>query len=361
MTFSKILIALALTLISFSSSATNWFPLQIDVWDPPFNTQMKRHTENYSAVNKAAKPWKICVSIPHLKDAYWLAVNFALVDEAKRLGVRLRLNEAGGYDKLEIQKQQIQECMNTGADGLIVSGITTNGINEQVEQIIAEGKPVVDLINWISAKNLTARTAGSYWDNGYQTGNYLKQITANSSGKKINVIWLPGPKGPGWSLAGDTGFKDALKDSQINILKTSWGDTGRAVQEQLIKEALEQHTNIDYVIGSTVSAEAAVDILTKRGLKKSIKVISYYYGPGVHRGIRRGQIIAAPTDKQGIQARLAINQIIKILEAKPYLKHIGPKVEVVDRKNIKEFDQTTSIPPRGFRPVFSVDDWVTQK
>src|SRR5262249_16478860 len=34
-----------------------------------------------------------CASIPHLKDDYWMAVNFALIQEATRLGVRLDVFE----------------------------------------------------------------------------------------------------------------------------------------------------------------------------------------------------------------------------------------------------------------------------
>jgi len=40
----------------------------------------------YVPLEKASKPWKICVSFPHMKDAYWLGVDYGVVEEAKRLG-----------------------------------------------------------------------------------------------------------------------------------------------------------------------------------------------------------------------------------------------------------------------------------
>ncbi|MGB1027028.1 MAG: TMAO reductase system periplasmic protein TorT, partial [Rhodospirillaceae bacterium] len=321
---------------------------------PPFNTELKRETQTYTPLDAAGQQWKICVSIPHLKDAYWLAVNFALVDEARRLGVSLRINEAGGYENLDVQRTQIQDCMKTGADGLIVSGITTDGVNDLVEGYLAEGIPVIDLINWISAEGLTARAAVTYWDNGYQTGAFLKRETA---GKETKILWFPGPKGPGWSKLGNDGLVDALKDSNIAIVDTGWGDTGRATQAKLIEDSLAKHPDVDYIVGTTVSAEAAIDLLRKKDLSKDIKVLAYYYGPGVHRGIRRGFIAAAPTDKQGLQARLALDIVVRVLDGEPYLKHVGPKVEIIDRAKMQTFDETSSIPPRGFRPVFSVKDW----
>lgn len=336
------------------SKASEWFPLEVDVWDPPFNTKLERRSDTYVPLTSSQQPWKVCVSIPHLKDAYWVAVNFALVDEAKRLGIRLRIMEAGGYDKLDVQREQIKSCMATEADGLIVSGITETGINDLVDAYAAEGRPVIDLINWISAEGITARTAATYWDNGYKLGNYLKVLTA---GVPTSVIWFPGPKGPGWSAAGDKGFRDGIDGSAIEILETGWGDTGRADQARLIEAALDKHGTVDFIIGTSVSAEAAVDIARERGIAEQTKVLAYYYGPGVHRGVKRGQILASPTDKQGLQARLAIDIVVRALEKQPYIKHVGPKVEIIDRSNIREFDETTSIPPRGFRPVFNVDDW----
>ena len=38
-----------------------------------------------------------------MKDAYWLGVDYGVVDEAKRLGVSMNLVEAGGYTELNKQ------------------------------------------------------------------------------------------------------------------------------------------------------------------------------------------------------------------------------------------------------------------
>jgi protein TorT len=290
-------ITISILLVAGSCAAQEWPTIEVQVWNPPFDDQLQRQSEVYTALPKASRVWKVCASLPHLKDAYWLAVNFSLVDEAKRLGVSLRIDEAGGYGKLSVQRVQIQECMETGADGLIVSGVTTPGVTDLVETYIAQGKPVVDLINWISPEGLTARAAVSYWDNGHMTGEYLKQIV---KGQPTKVLWFPGPRGPGWPAAGDRGFRDALQGGTIQILDAYWGDTGRATQARLLEDALDSHPDADYVVGTTVTAEAAVELLRSRGLQEEIKVIAYYFGPGVYRGIKRGQILAVPTDNQGL-------------------------------------------------------------
>jgi hypothetical protein len=51
---------------------------------------------------------------------------------------------------------------------------------------------------------------------------------------------------------------------------------------------LDSHPDINFIAGTAVSAEAAVQVLQKRKLEQQIKVIAYYFGPGVYRGIKRG-------------------------------------------------------------------------
>ena len=87
-----------------------------------------------------------------------------------------------------------------------------------------------------------------------------------------------------------------------------------------------------------------------------IKILAYYYSPGVHRGIRRGYIIAAPSDLTVLQARIAVDVMVRILEKKEYHKHVAPRVIVVDHGNIRNWDISTTLAPRGFRPIFSVNE-----
>ncbi len=333
-----------------------WYPIEVDVWDPPFNSERRRRTETYAALDKAEKPWRICVSIPHLKDAYWTAVNFGLIDEARRLGVGMHLYEAGGYGNLETQRRQIVECMERGADGLIVSAISADGVNDLVARYVDQGKPVIDLINGLSSPRITARAAADFWDMGNRAADYLRK-RHTSDDKLVRVAWFPGPSGAAWVGAGDSGFRDGIKDSSVKIVAAAGGDTGRATQGKLIEEALRTLRELDYVAGTAVTAEAAVPILRKRGLTKRIGVLAYYYGPGVHRGISRGQVLAAPTDRQAILARIAVDQVVRALEGKPFLKHVAAKVIVVDRANLRRFDTSSTLPPRGFRPIFSVNEW----
>lgn len=353
----RILIAAAFVfaaLTAKSAVADSWWPISVWSWDTPFSVDGARTKFNYAPIENSSKKWRICASIPHLKDAYWLGVNYGLVDEANRLNVSLEVIEAGGYGNLDRQKAQIRDCLGKNPDALIFSAVDFDGLNPVLAEAQAAGIPVIDLVNGTSFEAVTAKSAADYYDNGFAAGEFLKDLHKDQD-DEATVIWFPGPDGAGWVSRGDKGFNDAIAGSNIKILATGYGDTGKKTQAQLIEDALKDHPEVDYIVGTTVSAEAAVDIVRRRGLREKTKVLAYYFGPGVHRGLKRGTILAAPSDLQVLQARIALDQAVRILEGEPYKKHVGPIVEVTSRETLRDMDLTSSLPPKGFKATFNVN------
>jgi protein TorT len=337
-----------------AASAAEWFPYSVEVWDPPFNMASPRHAVDYAPLDKASKQWELCVSFPHMKDAYWLAVDYGVADEAKRQGVKMQLVEAGGYTELQKQISQIEDCVSAGANAVIIGAISYDGLNNLVAEIRKKNIPVIDVINGISSPELSAKSLVSFGEMGAKAGEYLAKLHPAGSAP-VKVAWFPGPPGAGWVEAGNTGFLGAIKGSAVEVVETKYGDTGKEVQAKLVEDTLQAHPDISYIVGTAVTAEAAIPIVRDAGLQDKVKILAYYYTPGVDQGIRRGQILAAPTDSPVIQGRIAIDQAIRILEGKDYLKHVGPAIKVVTQDDIKTFDSGSTLAPEGFQPIFRVE------
>ena len=91
------LVSLCVVAASLSEAvAEDWFPFPVYEWNPPFVEGSERSAVDYVPLEKAGKEWRIAVFIPHLKDSYWLAVNYGLVDEARRLGTASKSFERPG-------------------------------------------------------------------------------------------------------------------------------------------------------------------------------------------------------------------------------------------------------------------------
>jgi protein TorT len=329
-----------------------WFPAKVEVWNPPFNMASPRTPMDYVPI-KATKKWNICVSVPHMKDAYWVAVNYGVVEEAKRQGVKLTVYEAGGYTNLNKQISQIEDCMVNGGQAIIAGAISSDGLNNVVKAAAKQGIPFIDFMNGMNSPDIAAKSLVSFREMGAGTGFYLSKRHAKGSGK-IKVAWFPGPAGAGWVEAGNQGFVAAIQGSDVEIVETKYGDTGKEVQLKLVEDVLQSSPNIDYIVGTSPTAEAAAQALRIRGLSDKIKVLSYYITPTAYDNIKKKTILAAPTDSPVIQARVAVDQAVRILEKREYSKHVGPKLFVVDANNIDKFDRATAFAPDDFKPVFTV-------
>ena len=346
-----------LLLVLFTPTATTATADQAEVWrletwSTPFDYSSASRIIDYQPTTKASRVWHLCIAYPHLKDAYWLNVNYGMVQEAKRLGVAFTLVEAGGYPHLERQRQQIEQCTaeGEGTDALIVGTVTFRGLNQSITRI-AETMPVLATVNDIEDTGITAKSGVSWTTMGHVAGEYLAK-RHRSGTKPVTVAWFPGPQGAGWVDFIETGFKRGLKGSAVEIVVTKWGDTGKEIQRTLVQEVLESHPQVDYIVGNALMAEAAISTLLNRKLENQIKVVSTYFTPAVYRGIRRGRILAAPTDAPVMQGRISIDQAVRILEGRDIVKHAGPQIQMIDHDNWQEFDISDSLAPPSFLPTF---------
>ena len=133
---------------------------------------------------------------------------------------------------------------------------------------------------------------------------------------------------------------------------TKWGDTVKEIQRTLVQEVLESHPQVDYIVGNALMAEAAISTLRNRKLENEIEVVSTYFTPAVYRGIRRGRILAAPTDAPVMQGRISIDQAVRILEGRSLVKHAGPQIQMIDQDNWQQIDISDSLAPPSFLPTF---------
>lgn len=348
-------LALSVAIPAGAFAEGTWYPYSAEEVSPAFATDGDVNEITYEALEAADKAWNICVSFPHMKDAYWLGVDYGVVDEAKRLGVNLNLVEAGGYTELAKQISQIEDCVSGGADAVVVGAISYDGLNNVIGEVAAKGIPVIDVINGVSSEDISAKSLVSFQVMGYETGAYLAAKHPAGS-DPVQVGWFPGPAGAGWVEAAHAGFMEAVAGSAVEVLEPRFGDTGKETQLKLVEDVLQANPDVRYLAGTAVTAEAAQGLIRERGLQGEVDLLAFYMTPGVYTGIKRGFILAAPADSMVVQGRIAMDQAVRILEGKDYIKHVGPKIFVVDPENIGDVERTNILPPEGFAPVFSVSN-----
>lgn len=331
------------------SQAANWYPLKVMSLD----AQQHASEIQYEALEKASKPLRLCVSFPHMKDAFWLAANYGVVEEAKRLGVSVQVLDAGGYTALNNQISQVENCITGGGDAVILGAISEEGTANLVAELAKKNIPVIDAFNGVKSDKIAARVLTSPRNEGLRAGQYLADLYPAGS-PTVRVAWFPGPAGAGFVHLFNDGFTSAIKGSAVELVETKYGDTGKEVQSRLVEDALQTHKNIDYIVGGAVTAEAAVPVLRARGLAGKVKIISVYLTPGVYQSLASGRIEASGMAPVVLTARIAVDQAVRAAEGAPLLKNVEPIGQVFTKAEAKQIPLEDVLAPAGFKPVFIV-------
>ena len=314
----------------------------------------------------------ICVSFPHMKDSYFAGVAYGIISEGKRLGQKITLVEAGGYTNLERQLNQVEDCISNGAEALVIAPISRDGNAKQIDLIRAKGIPVVVIITGLNTA-VDANSLQSFYNMGYVSCKWIAN-QPHKGDDKVKVVWFPGPPGASWSVDGDRGCRAALKDTHVQILATRWGDTGKAVQLELVENILQTLTSgekveLDYIVGTATTIEGAVGAIRERNLEKQIRLVAYYYTPGMNIFLKRGAVAMAPSDQMITQARISVDQAVRLLEGKDMatggrpeynntdrvIEHVQPPFIIVTPDTVARFDTSATLAPSGWIPQFSVD------
>ena len=371
-----LVLAILMMVILYSSASSarenDWWPIQVKSYYSSYTARNKNpgqacpklkgpRLEEWIAPEKPVRKFTIGVSFPHLKDSYWLAVNYGIIQEAKRLGVGIKLLEAGGYDNLDRQIKQIKELSRSHIDGIILGSISYNGTDQAIAETTAAGIPVVEVINDVQASKITAKALVSYYDMGYYAGEFLAEYAENSGKSNLKIAFMPGPQASGWAPETLHGFEDAMDyfPGCIDIISVKWGDTGHKVQKELVREILSEHKEIDYIVGNAVAAEVAPGILEESGRNNEVKVVSTYIIPALYDKIAKGKVIASPSDLTVFQGRMAVDMVIRILNGeKPgqdFPFRSGPFIPTITTENILNYPYEGIFGPREYKPVFKVD------
>ena len=350
MHFLRPFIVAGLTALFVPGASAETWDLQVPT--VPFDDDSPTQAVSYRPLDHAARPWRLCVIYPHLKDAYWLSVNFGMVEEARRLGVSFDLYEAGGYPNLTRQIEQVKACGKRQMDALILGPVSYQGLTPSVVEISRQ-MPVIAAVNDMADAGVTAKSSVSWREMGAAAGRAIALRHPKGS-PLVRLAWFPGPKGAGWVQFVERGLLDALAHSSAEIVATRFGDTGLEQQVLLVEDVLDTLQDIDYLVGSGPMAEAAVSVLRARGLTGKIGLVSTYVSHGVYRGIKRGRILAAPTDFAVLQGRLAVELAVRAIEGKLTIPHAGPRIVTLTLQNIDVIGTAESLAPASFVPVFKV-------
>lgn len=315
-------------------------------------------SETYAMAAPASRSWRIAFLFPHVKDPYWVDCTYGLISEAHRLGVAIDIFPADGYDDLLGQLRKMDEVIAAKYDAIVISPISQTANNASIAKARSLGIPVFEMANDSTSDDLTIKVTSSLKGMGVDTTEWVIADAQRRGLKEINVALLPGPADAGWVMGEVEGTREAAKKSKIkiNIVDIKYGDSDLIGQSRLAERMLSEHgKNIDYILGCTDCAPAAILPVKMAGLGKKIRIVAYGLTREMIGHIRRGEVAAA-TDVKGVsQARVVINAAVNFLEGRiakrPHTILI--RLGMVDASNCATYDYGVTTAPAGYTTVLS--------
>jgi protein TorT len=333
----------------------------------PFNSKIQTmKLVHYAPLSSAKKPWQICVLVPHLKDAYWIGIDYGLVSQARQLGVSLSLFEAGSYYQKNQQLKQLAHCLTHDFDAILLGSVDPTLLNGYKGEI---KKPIIALVNRLDSPAITTRVGVNWYQMGWIAGDFIRQSVqtaplsktaslakaalATTKAVPIKLALLTGPERVGGSDWVEQGILDAIANSAIEVSSIRHTDNNRDLYRDQLHNLLNDHIP-DYILGSAVAIEAAVGSLQHKNLSSQIKLVSSYLSPAVLRGLYRHKVAFSSDDQVVLQGKLAIDVLVKELEGAAAFGDIGPKIHALTQGELQLNSLENSLAPADFYPIYRI-------
>jgi protein TorT len=338
-----------LTASASAASADDWWPFSIAA--AKGGDLGKVETIDYVPLEKAEKPWNLCVLFPHLQDSYWLSVNYGIAEEAKRLGVKFTLLQAGGYSNLPKQISQYDDCLAAGADAILIGAISEAGLAAKINEGMAKGVVNIAVANPVLETPITARVTPDFHAKGFETGEFVKAYLGDKGGAAAG---FPGPQGSGWAETYMSGFRDSTATGNVKLLAEIYGEASVPAQLRLVEDALQTYPDMTVIWGGAPTAEAAIGAVVDAG-RDDITIISSYENQTMLGSVKDGKVLAFSTEYPVIMGRISVDLAVRALEKKEHETILLVAPGIVSKDNVDSIDTTQIFAPDGFQPVFSAE------
>lgn len=299
----------------------------------------------------AAQPGKkvtIGFSMPELQGSFWISMYYGVQDEAKKQGVDLVALNAGGFDRLDKQIQQMQDLIQRKVDVIIVGATTADGVVPVVDEAKGKGIPIVAAGSIPSNKNLDSVILADHTGMGKLQGEFMgKQL--NGQGK---VLVMAGPAGTNWAIDRSNGFKEAIKAFPgIQIAAEQWTPTGRATGLKLMEDWLQTFPDVAGVYTPVDDMGAgAVDALKAANKAGKVIVTSSNLSPIGEQYLREGLLQAEAVQEIVLQGRMAVRQAVKAANKQPVDAKVLTPVLLITKANVDSQDYSDIQAPKDFKP-----------
>ena len=285
-----------------------------------------------------AKELRFAVCLPTLDQPHFVAMRYGFEDEAKKLGIKATVYDAGGYANVARQIQQIEDARAAKVDVLVVVACSADGIVPVVDEAIKDGIPVINVNQMVNTEKVSARVRSDDVEIGRMAGRHLAEKLNGEGG----VVMLPGRAGTSAIIMRAQGVKEVLgKYPKIKILAEQYTEMTRAIGMNLMEDFLQAHGNAikgAYCVGEHLGMGAAQALAAAK--RKDVVVAAVDFSKDLEAALRDGRISATVVQQPINMGRFGIRLGKDAVEGKSVPKITYAPISLITGKEVDTVDRS---------------------
>ena len=261
-----------------------------------------------------ATNYKIALCMSHQTNAFTTAVSQGAKDKAAELGVTVDVFD--GKQDQATQASQIEQCINSGYDGILVEPVSVDGIVPAVKEANEAGVPVITVVQKMSGQEEYAKAYRG--GNDANAGETQMQNVVDLLGGKGNIAVLYGPMGSDGQLIRKEGYDKVL--ANYPDVKVVFAETANWVTEEalsLVENWLSTGTEINAIVAQNDGmAMGALKAVEDAGLQDQIMVFGVDAVDDALQAISDGRLDGTISQDAPGQGALGVQAMVDLLDGK---------------------------------------------
>jgi ribose transport system substrate-binding protein len=309
---------------------------------------VRAQSPEYPRPPRPAKAYTIGVLIPQLTNPHFLGQAFGYVDEGERLGAKVMVYDAGGYQYVDKQIAQMEDLITNKVDVICLVAASGPGTVPVVDRAVAAGIPVINVNVMTDNQKVASRIRSD--DN--VIGETMAKFLAEHL-KKGNVVMQS-------AVAGASAFELRAKafrawtEKNAPAIKILGERHSLNTPDQGLKnmeDFLQTFPQIDAVYNSAdFVAIGAAQALRAAGKAGKVMIVTADFQPDTERLVREGVITQAVVQQPVTMGRWAVRAAVNILEKREVPKTLYTPILSVTKDNIATVDLSSVRAPAGWKP-----------
>ncbi len=293
---------------------------------------------------KATQPWRLVFAVKDRRDAStgtivdpnWERAWQGAQQAAEDFGVEVMLLPNACQTCVEDQIRAINELIERDTtDGLVLGAVDSLALVPVVEKAIAAGIPVIAVDTPLNSDRLVT-TVG--FDN-FAAGRVLGEWIAAQLPSRSQVAILNGPLDHQNALERRDGFLAGMQKNNLDIVATASADWGTEPAVKIAAEWFAQHPDLKAIVAANDRMALGAAQAAAAAGRSDVLIAGFDALDIALEAIAAGQLAATIDQRSDLQARLALQLLIRHLENQERFPSFSalPEIPLVTRENVATY------------------------